>query len=116
MIDFTRDLDLQRQPLIFRVRARTCSSPFSPCYRDWMNSSEKREARRQAARLSGLGRVAIVPRSDEERLREAKQSLRNEEAYEASAACADCEKERHKSGDATALCAPHLKRALGISK
>ncbi len=79
-----------------------------------MNSREKQEARRGAARLKALGRVGFSPRSDEERLREAVQTLRNEDVYEAAAACEACEKSRKESGDATALCAEHLARAMTV--
>ena len=78
-----------------------------------MKSSEKREARRKAGRLKSLGQVFIVPRSDEEKLREAKQTLRSEDAYAAAAQCEGCEKARRESGDATALCPHHLKLAMG---
>ena len=78
-----------------------------------MNNSEKREARRQAARLKTLGFDSVVPRSDEERLREAKQTLRSEDAYAAAARCAECETARRQSRDETALCAHHLKLAMG---
>lgn len=78
-----------------------------------MNSSEKRAARQQAGRLKSLGLVSIVPRSDEERLLQAKQALRSEDAYAAAQSCADCEKARSASADNTALCAHHLKLAMG---
>lgn len=79
-----------------------------------MNSSQKREARRAAARLTALGKVSVVPRSDEERLREATQALRSEDAYAAASGCTACEEARRTAGDTTALCAHHLKLALGI--
>jgi hypothetical protein len=89
-------------------------APFHHVTLARMNSSEKRAARQKAGRLKSLGLVTIVPRSDEERLREAKQALRSEDAYAQSAACTDCEKARRDAADATALCAHHLRLAMGV--
>lgn len=83
----------------------------------------KREIRQAAARLRGLGKVVPVGRSDDERLREAQQAARNEDIYDdgrdghdggAGAPCPACAAERQRAGDATALCAQHLSRALGF--
>ena len=73
----------------------------------------RKDVRRAAARLEGMGRLVPVGRSDEERLREAQQGARNEDVYEAAAACPACQAERARAGDATALCPDHLRRALG---
>lgn len=78
-----------------------------------MKGREKQEVRRAAARLAALGRISVTPRSDEERLRESLQSIRNEDVYEQAQSCAACQAARQANGDATALCAHHLMRAMG---
>lgn len=40
--------------------------------------------------------------------------LRVENAREAAVDCADCAALQQKSGDTTALCRPHLQKALGL--
>ncbi len=75
---------------------------------------DKREVRRAAARLRHLGKLVPVGRSDEERLRQAMQELRNDDAYRDSADCPACAAERQRSGDATALCQQHLLSAMGM--
>src|SRR5262249_38278865 len=95
----------------------TCESPIRNVYHKWylerMNGREKREARRAAARLQGLGRVAIVPRSDKDRLRESLQTARTEDVYEDAGACPDCERGLDTPADRTALCPKHLAKAMG---
>lgn len=78
-----------------------------------MNGSQKRQVRRAAAQLNALGRFVAAPSSDAERLRNSLQDARNEDIYEAAAECADCQKARATAGDPTALCSPHLRRAMG---
>ncbi len=78
-----------------------------------MNGGEKRQVRRAAARLSSLGRFVAAPRSPEERLRESIQDARNEDVYDAAATCPDCQEVRASTHDVTALCSPHLRRAMG---
>ena len=74
----------------------------------------KREIRQAAARLRNLGKQVPQSMSNEERLRSAQQGLRNEDTYEEAAACAACQQARAQSGDESALCPGHLKRALGL--
>jgi hypothetical protein len=83
-----------------------------------MDGRQKREARRQAARLLGLGRVspAASIRTDEERVRDALQGARTEDVYEDAAGCADCQDERRRSKDDTALCDRHLMRAMSFDR
>ena len=47
-------------------------------------------------------------------IEEQKARLRVEELDEECARCADCARERDASGDPTAYCAAHLKRAYGL--
>ena len=75
---------------------------------------DRRDARRAAARLRNLGKVVPIGRTDEERLRDAQQDLRSQEAYEVAQLCAGCQAAQRHSGDATALCDEHLRRALGM--
>jgi hypothetical protein len=77
-------------------------------------SSQKREIRRAAARLANLGKVVVVTESQDERLRASVQDLRTQDTYEAAAACPACRAAQAQSGDASALCQPHLARALGL--
>jgi hypothetical protein len=52
-----------------------------------------------------------------QRLREierAKSLLRVEETFPDADACPDCLRERQRTGDATFLCAEHLRRIYGI--
>jgi hypothetical protein len=53
-------------------------------------------------------------RTDEERLEDAKQSLRIEETMPEADRCPACAEARRASGDPTALCAPHLARVMGL--
>lgn len=77
-------------------------------------SSQKRELRRAAARLQSLGKVVAVTEPQEERLRAAVQGLRTEDTYSAAAACPACRDAQQHSGDASALCPPHLAKAMGL--
>ena len=69
--------------------------------------------------MSGPRRPPVTPRMGERRdkdlsLEEAKARLRLEEAEADAARCEACAAERAASGDATALCAPHLRRVYGV--
>lgn len=53
-------------------------------------------------------------RTDEERVEEAKQSLRIEETMPEADRCPACAETRRASKDPTALCPPHLARVMGL--
>lgn len=77
-----------------------------------MRGSEKRQARRGAARLQALSGLHVARRSDAERIAESLQNARNEDVYAAAQHCAACQMAIQNSGDDTALCPTHLARAL----
>lgn len=76
--------------------------------------AERRAVRQAAARLQALGKLSLSMPSQDERLQEKLQSLRTEDAYGESATCPDCAAVQAASSDATALCQPHLRQALGL--
>ena len=47
-------------------------------------------------------------------IEEQKARLRLEELEEETARCTECARERQASGDSTAYCADHLRRAYGV--
>ena len=77
-------------------------------------TSQRRDARRAAARLQNLGKFVVTTESQGERQRAALQMLRTEDTYAASDACAECQAAQRKSGDPSALCPSHLARAMGL--
>lgn len=77
-------------------------------------NSQRRDARRAAARLQNLGKLVVVTESQSERQRAAVQQLRTEDTYAAAGACAECQAAQHHSGDPSALCPAHLARAMGL--
>ena len=78
------------------------------------SGTERREVRQAAARLQALGKVSLALPSQSERLSEKLQDLRTQDTYEESTACAACQAEQQRSGDAMALCLSHMQRALGF--
>ena len=78
------------------------------------SGTERREVRQAAARLQALGKVSVALPSQSERLQEKLQDLRTQDTYEESTACAECQAEQRRTGDATALCIAHMQRALGF--
>lgn len=67
-----------------------------------------------AARLRNLGKMVAVSRTDEDRLSQAQQALRNEDVYHGAEACPACQAARQRGPDDTALCDEHLRRAMGL--
>lgn len=57
---------------------------------------------------------ATTEKFDGERTEKLLSDLRVEDATEAAASCPACAAAQSASGDATALCRPHLQKALGL--
>lgn len=71
-------------------------------------------ARREARVPLAWRPHATTEKFDGERTEKLLSDLRVENAREAAAECAACAALQQKTGDASALCRPHLQKALGL--
>lgn len=78
------------------------------------SGAARREVRQAAARLQARGLVSLAMPSQRERLQEKLQDLRTQDTYDESTSCPACLEAQRRSGDVTALCLPHMQRALGF--